>query len=301
MSSPGARLLPIAGAAVLILATVSGAAAAGAATSVTITSPRNGQSVSLKRSPYTAVAGDVAFSPTAATTTRFYLRRDGCGTSNDNPHLSVSTGTDAGDGCGTLFDAVGVGGDLVQSAFIDFPASDGMPLAFDAGRPISGVIALTGAQVGLAQVDVSLEALVNGEPVLLGSETNASAMLDPTGAATPVPFSMTPGAGFAGADVQALDLRVRIHGPNVYSGFVSLNGNSYVDLGSFASSVNKSVLVSLDDPSFANAVPARLEATGATWSVAIPTPAIGSHTLYARSQQGFDASGTASITFKVTK
>jgi hypothetical protein len=301
MSSPGARLLPIAGAAVLILATVSGAAAAGAATSVTITSPRNGQSVSLKRSPYTAVAGDVAFSPTAATTTRFYLRRDRCGTSNDNPHLSVSTGTDAGDGCGTLFDAVGLGGDLVQSAFVDFPASDGMPLAFDAGRPISGVIALTGAQVGLAQVDVSLEALVNGEPVLLGSETNASAMLDPTGAATPVPFSMTPDAGFAGADVQALDLRVRIHGPNVYSGFVSLNGNSYVDLGSFASSVNKSVLVSLDDPSFANAVPARLEATGATWSVAIPTPAIGSHTLYARSQQGFDAPGTASITFKVTK
>lgn len=294
-------LLPIAVAAILT-AVVTAGAASSSTTSVTITTPKAGQSSSLKKNPYTAVAGTVAFSPSAATTTRAYLRRDGCGTSNDNPHLSLASGTDGGDGCGLLFNAVvGAGGDLVQTAFVDFPASDGMPLAFDATRAVSGVISLTGAQVGLAQVDVSLEALVNGQPAEIGAENNASAVLDPTGNDTPVPFSITPNVALAGADLQALDLRVRIHGPNVYSGFVSLNGHSYVDLGSYAASVNKAVQVSLDDSTFADAVPGRIDASGATWSVAIPTPATGTHTLYARSQQGFATSATTSTTFKVTK
>jgi hypothetical protein len=303
MSSIGKRLLPVAAAAILILATAAGAGAASAGTtSVTITTPRTGQSTSLKKNPYTAVAGSVSFSPTGPTTTRFYLRRDGCGTSNDNPHLSITSGIDGGDGCGILFNAVvGLGGDVVQTAFVDFPASDGTPLAFDATRAVSGVIALTGAQVGVAQVDVSLEALVNGEPAEIGADNDASAVLDPTGNDTPVPFSITPNAALAGADIQALDLRVRIHGPNVYSGFVSLSGNSYADLGSHAASVNRAVQLSVDDPTFANAVPARIGASGTTWSVAIATPAIGTHVLYARSQQGFDTSATTSVTFKVAK
>ena len=53
--------------------------------------------------------------------------------------------------------------------------------------------------------------------------------------------------------MQALDLRVNIHGPNVYSGFVALSGASWVDLPSYAASVNKGVRVSVDDPTFANA------------------------------------------------
>src|SRR5207237_1236807 len=79
------------------------------------------------------------------------------------------------------------------------------------------------------------------------------------------------------SDLQALDLRVHIHGPYVYSGFISLNGNSYVDVPSYAASVNKSVQISVDDPSFANPIPARIASSGTTWSVAIPTPAIGKH------------------------
>ncbi len=299
MRSKGkALLLPFAAAAALTVVVAAGAAAT---TSVTITTPKSGQSTSLKRNPYTAVAGTVSFSPSDATTTRFYLRRDGCGTSNDNPHLSTTAGADGGDGCGLLYNAVvGAGGDVVQTAFVDFPATDGMPLAFDVTRPVSGVIALTGAQVGLAEVDVSLEALVNGEPVDIGADLNETAVLDPTGNATPVPFTITPNAALAGADLQALDLRVHIHGPNVYSGFISLNGNSYADLASYAASVNKAVQLSLDDPTFASAVPARIDSSG-SWSVALATPAVGTHTIYARSQQGFDTSLAASTIFKVTK
>jgi hypothetical protein len=291
------RALVAAAVAVAVLAGGAGAST----TSVTITTPKAGQSISLKKNPYTAVAGKVSFAPTTAGTTEFYLRRDGCGTSNDNPHLSVTTGIDGGDGCGLIFNAVaGSGGDVDQGAFIDFPASDGMPLALDTHGPITGQISLTGAQVGLAEVDVTLEALINGEAVTLGKATG-SAVLDPTGDHTPVPFSIQPSSALDGSDLQALDLRVLIHGPNVYSGFVSLNGNSYANIPSYAASVNKSVQVAVDDSTFASAVPARIESTGTTWSVAIPTPAVGKHTLYARSTQGFDTSAPASVAFTVTK
>src|SRR5438093_2406488 len=135
--------------------------AAGATSSVTITTPRPGQSISLKKNPYLAVAGAVQFAPTTPGSTTFYLRRDGCGTSNDNPHLSTTSGTDGGDGCGLIFNAVvGLGGDADQGAFIDFPATDGMPLALDASRSITGVVDLQGLGVGAAAVDVSMEGLV---------------------------------------------------------------------------------------------------------------------------------------------
>ena len=56
---------------------------------------------------------------------------------------------------------------------------------------------------------------------------------------------------------------------------------------------------SIDDPTFANAVPARID--GSSWTVAVPTPSVGTHTVYARSTQGYDTSSTASSTFTVTK
>lgn len=288
-----ARVLALAVAATAVVAGI-----ASASTSVTITSPASGSKVSLHRTPYLAIAGGATFADTSAGTTRFFLRRDGCGTTNDNPHLSVTSGTDAGDGCGLVINQVGVVGDVDQSAFIDFPASDGMPLALDGTKPISGQIALTGAQVGIAEVDVTLAALVGGQAVTIGS-TTGSAVLDPTGNDTPVPFTIQPNLSLDGSDVQALDLRVQIHGPNVLSGFVSLNGASYVDMPSHAASVNESVSVSIDDPTFANAVPARLD--GSSWTVAVATPAVGKHTVYARSTQGYDTSSTASSTFTVTK
>ena len=123
--------------------------------------------------------------------------------------------------------------------------------------------------------------------------------VDPTGAATAIPFTIPANSSLDGADVQALDLRVNIHGPNVYSGFFALSGASYVDLPSHAASMNKGVVVSVDDPSFASAVPARL--SGSTWSVALPTPAIGKHTIYAESTQGYDTSAPTSVVVSVTK
>ena len=70
---------------------------------------------------------------------------------------------------------------------------------------------------------------------------------------------------------------------------------------SYAASVDKAVQISVDDPTFANPTPARIDSTGSGWTVAIPTPAIGKHTIYAESIQGFDTSTPASRTFTVTK
>jgi len=286
--------------AVAVLLAFGVAAAVGSSTAVTITSPKGGSTVTLHTTPYLAIAGNAAFAPSTAATSRFFLRRDACGTTADYPHLATTSATDGGDGCGLIFNSVvGLGGNADQGAFIDFPSSDGLPVAFDAGRDVTGVISLTGLGLGAAQVDVTLTALVGGQDVTLGQTTSDLTVLDPTANSSPVPFTITPDAAYAGADVQALDLRVLVKGPYVYSGFIALSGASYVDLPSYTGSVNKTVQVSVDDPTFANAVPARL--SGSAWSLAIPTPAVGKHTIYAKSTQGFDSSAPASTTITVKR
>ena len=249
----------------------------------------------------------MTFAPATAGATRFYLRRDGCGTSNDNPHLSVTSGTDAGDGCGLVLTIVGVGGQVDQGAFVDFPSTDGMPLTFDASRNVQGTIQLdnfslngAGIAVGLVTVDVTMEALVNGNGVPIGSDSE-TATVTPTASSIPVNFTIQPNAALNKVDVSGIDLRVHVHGPYAFSGFIANSGKSFVDVPSYSASVTKSVQVSLDDAGFANAIPARIDSTGAAWSLAIPTPAVGKHTIYARSTQGFDTSATTAQTFTVTK
>jgi hypothetical protein len=300
MSFSSKRAMAVALGGALLAALVAGLAAASTS-SVTITSPRSGSTLAAHTNAYTAVAGDVSFAAVKPQTARFYLRRDGCGTSNDNPHLSTTSGTDAGDGCGLIVDSVaGVGGDADQSAFVDFPASDGMPLAIDTSNSVSGQIDITGTAIGLAEVDVSMEALVGGQGVAVGS-TTVSTVLDPTLADNVIPFSFVPSAALANTDLQGLDLRVHIHGPNVDAGFMGLSGKAWVDVPSYTASVNRSVSISVDDPTFANPIQARIDPSGAAWSVAIPTPTIGKHTIYAASTQGFDTSAPVSTTFTVKR
>jgi hypothetical protein len=299
MSLKTKRISTVAAAAT-VLAVVS-AAATASPSSVTITSPKTGSTLALHSNPYTAVAGGVTFSAATPQTTRFYLRRDGCGTSSDNPHLSTTSGTDAGDGCGLVINAVvGLGGDADQNAFIDYPSTDGMPLALDTSRSVTGVLDFSGNGAGLAEVDVSMEALVGGQGVAVGSDS-VTTVLDPTASDNAVPFTIQPSASLAGADLQGLDLRVHVHGPSIDAGFMALSGKSWTDVPAFTASVNKSVSISVDDPTFANPVPARVDASGTSWSVAVPTPAAGKHTIYAESTQGFDTSAPAATTFTVKR
>lgn len=284
---------------------VSGAAVA-AAPGTTITSPSAGQRISARHNAYVAVAGSAAFTTPAQQATRFYLRRDGCGTANDNPHLSVTSGTDAGDGCGLVLTVVGVGGTVDQGAFVDYPSSDGMPLTLDGSRSVTGTIDLESiaitdplaAGTGLLTVTVDLEALYGGNGVAVGSDSE-TVLVTPTQTQYPVAFTIQPNGGLDRADLSGLDLRVHVSGPYAFNGFIGNSGKSWVDVPAWSASFDQSVQVSLDDPAFATSVPARL--AGTSWSVAIPTPAVGRHTLYARATQGFDTGAAASQTFSVTK
>jgi hypothetical protein len=279
-------------------------AADGPAT--TISSPSNGQKVSLRRTTYLAVAGAASFAAPATQTSRFYLRRDGCGTSNDNPHLSVVSGTDAGDGCGLVLSAVGVGGTVDQGASVDYPSTDGMPLTLDAGRTVTGTIDLESigitdplaAGAGLVTVTVDLEALYQGSGVTIGSDSE-NVLVTPEQTAYPVAFTVQPNGALDRAGLSGVDLRVHVEGPYAFSGFIGNSGKSWVDLPSWSASFDRDVQVSLDDPTFASPVPARID--GSAWSVAVPAPALGTHTVYARARQGFDSGAITSQTFKVTK
>jgi hypothetical protein len=297
-----ALLLPLVAAVALTAALVSGAAASSA-TSVQFTTPKSGSTIKLGTNPYTAVAGTVSFAAATPQATRFYLRRDDCGGSNDNPHLSVVNGTDVGDGCGLVVTVAGPGGDADPGAFVDFPSTDGMPLSFDGSQNVTGTIdleSLAGAGTGLLEVDVSMEALDHGNGVTIGSDSE-SILITPLAADYPVPFTIQPNAALNGHDLSGIDLRVRVHGPYVFSGFIGNSGKSWTDVPSTTASVNRSVQVSLDDASFSSPIAARIDSSGSTWSLAMPTPAIGKHTLYAESTQGFDTSAPASTTFTVRK
>lgn len=287
-------------------ALVAGVATAADGPSATITSPTAGQKISARHNAYVALAGTASFATPAAETTRFYLRRDGCGTTSDNPHLSVTSGTDGGDGCGLVLTIVGVGGTADQGAFVDYPSTDGMPLTLDTSQPVTGTIDLQSfgitdplaAGTGLVTVSVSLEALYQGNGVSVGSDSE-NVLITPTQTEYPVAFTIQPNGALDRAGLSGLDLRVHVEGPYAFSGFIGNSGKSFTDVPSWSASFDRSVDVSVDDPTFANAVPARL--SGTTWSVAVPTPTVGSHTVYARATQGFDTGAAASRSFTVTK
>jgi len=281
------------------------AVAVASSTSVTITTPKEGQSFSKKRVPQMPVVGGVTFAAATPNTSLFYVRRDGCATSYDNPHLSISTGTAAGNGCGSLINGViGAGGDADAGAFVDYPSTDGMPLSLDASRNVTGTFDIQGfigpAQAGVMEADVSMEALVNGEGVNIGSVTEM-VVLDPTASDNLINFTITPNAALDKKDLSGVDLRLHLHGPYAFSGFVATNGLSFANVPSHTASVNRSVLLSLDDPTFANPVPVAINSSSNGWSVVIPTPAVGKHTLYAESVQGFDTSSVVARHFTVTK
>jgi hypothetical protein len=295
--------------AAVVSATVALAAGAAMAAgpSVTITSPTAGQKISAHRNTYVAVAGTASFATPAAQTTRFYLRRDGCGTSSDNPHLSVVDGTDGGDGCGLVLSSfVGPGGTVDQGAFVDYPSADGMPLSLDASRAVTGTIDLqsfgitdpAAAGAGVLTLRVDLESLDQGNGIAVGSDSE-TVLVTPAQTDYPVSFTIQPNGALDRADLSGLDLRVHVEGPYAFSGFIGNSGKSWLDTPSWSASANQSVQVSLDDASFASPVPARID--GTSWSVALPTPALGTHTVYARAAQGFDSGTAAARTFTVTK
>ena len=181
-----------------------------------------------------------------------------------------------------------------------------MPLTLDSSRTLTGTIDLENfgivdplsAGAGLLTLVVDAEALYQGNGVDIGSDTE-TVLVTPNQTEYPVQFTIQPTGTLDKADLSGIDLRVHVQGPFVFSGFIANSGKSFTDVPSWSASSAQSVQVSLDDATFAQAVPARL--SGTSWSLAVPTPALGNHVLYARSTQGFTTGAAATQKFTVTK
>jgi hypothetical protein len=293
----------------VVLLAIAGAVSAASTPSVTITSPKPGSTFSARRTPNLPLTGNVAFADSSPNETTFYLRRDACGTSNDNPHLSISfdpSKPDGGDGCGWV-SGTGVAPLASATLFsVDFPSTDGMPVAIDASREAHGVITMQsssadGQSLGVGQVtmDFQLEALVNGSGVTVGTDSETVTIPVAGGTTFQVPFTIPVDPSLDQVDVAGLDLHLYWHGPYAESGYIHTSGASSVTVPSFAASVHKAVQASIDDPTFASPIATALN--GSTWSVVVPTPAVGTHTVYVRATQGFDTSATATSSFTVKR
>jgi hypothetical protein len=145
-----------------------------------------------------------------------------------------------------------------------------------------------------------MEALYQGNGVSMGSDSE-TVMVTPLSQDYPVKFTVSPNQSLDQADLSGIDLRVHVEGPFVFSGFIGNSGKSWASVPSYTASVHKTVLLSLDDPTFASPIPVAINSSQNGWSVVIPTPAVGKHTLYAQSVQGFDSSTVAVRHFTVTK
>jgi hypothetical protein len=287
---------------IVTMLAVAAAVSAAGTPSVTITSPKSGSFISAKRTPNLTISGAAAFTAVSPTTTKFYLRRDGCGTSSDNPHLSVTSGTDAGTGCGF------VGGNGLVSTVskglfsVDYPSTDGMPLILDSSRTIEGTLDLQNDVAGTGQVtlDFTMEALVNGDGVIVGTDSE-TVIVTPAQSDYPVTFHITPTAALNKVALSGIDLNVYLHGAYSDSGYIGNSGASFLTVPSFSASPDRAVQVAIDDPNFGNPIAATLNSSANGYSTTVPTPAIGTHTVYARATQGYDTSSVTSSSFTVKR
>jgi hypothetical protein len=174
--------------------------------------------------------------------TQFFLRQDGCGTTSEAGRLSVESGKDTSDGCGwpggVPLDEVfyEVDGEVLEA--FDYATVDGMPLVLDAARRAEGVIStrgnipVAGRGVGEVTVDVTLTGTrigTNGRPqtVTLGAGTFSATAL-PTTNVYSVPFQLDLAAAQQGVEFRSMNMTVALRGKNVGASAQSLSGTSYV-------------------------------------------------------------------------
>jgi hypothetical protein len=172
-----------------------------------------------------------------------------------------------------------------------------MPVILDGSKKVDGVLDLQNDAAGTGQVtlDFTLEALVNGDGVVVGTDTE-TVTVTPTASDYPVPFHITPSASLDKALISGLDLNVYMHGAYADSGFIGNSGASYLTVGSFTASPDRTVQVAVDDPSFGNPQAAQLTSNATAFQLSLPTSglSVGKHTIYVRAKQGFDVSPTVS-------
>jgi hypothetical protein len=233
-----------------------------------------------------------AFPATGAGTT-FYVRRDDCGGTNDNPHLSRQNdtgGTDPGNGCGLVFQALAPTGVADFSTTYPVGSAD-LPLVLGSGKNVTGQIMINAT--GVSPDHTITVDLVSGTTVLGTQTVTAAAVGAPVVAedATPFPFSFPVADDFVGKQLTSLALVVHNDVSTAVEAGTQTT-DSYVNLPTVPSSVpaGSSVQVSLDDAAFAHPTTVQLAPDG-SWSGSLATGSLaaGTHTVRARTLLGTTA------------
>jgi hypothetical protein len=175
---------------------------------------------------------------TSATSSTFYLRQEGCGTTAEPGRLEPKASTDGATGCGTI-GGVPIG--EVESASGSTAADGdtyttigkGLPIKLDGAQKITGQLAAeswigAGAGVGSVSFDIALTGVdTKGHGIDFG-ETTVTGSITPGENVVLVPFSLAVPPQAAGAQMKTLALSVLQHGANLGFSAKHLDGDAYI-------------------------------------------------------------------------
>lgn len=262
---------------------------------IAITSPAEGATVSRAIEPEMTVTGTVTPADAVATARTFYLRRDACGgTAAQNTRMSLRTGTDGGDGCGSTY--AGLPTEVFATAgqstgTTSYPAADGLPVVLDATKQVTGTMKFAAdGPVGIARVEMWLTSDA-GEVGRTTVEKTLQGDLE-----YEVPFAFNVAQALAGKTLKTLTWNFRVRGVGALNGFVSLNGASLVNVPVLDTGLVEVSTTSNFSPSKSAFVPL---ADDGTWSTEIVTPTTGARAVYARILQAGKTVASATTNFNV--
>ncbi|MFA5785620.1 MAG: S8 family serine peptidase [Actinomycetota bacterium] len=287
------------------IATTGGGGGGGGDLSATIASPADGTIVDPSVTPTLPVTGVAGFGEPVGQPQKFFLRREGCGETNDNLRLSREDGVDGGNGCTNLAQPL-AGAGVVEFAD-EYPAEPGaLPMTLGGGTPVSGVVYVdTDGASPLHEITVKLTTMKSGMPQVIGSQRVAGAVVNALGLVGPTPFafSFPVGDQYAGVSLADVSLTVVVENSQALTWTELDSPASYVDLPLAAGGGgDQRVEVSLDDADFASPVPASLGAEG-VWGATLDMTALadGGHTVYARAVAGAETSPADHVSIVVKR
>jgi hypothetical protein len=187
---------------------------------------------------FAGVASATDAPKTSATSSTFYLRQEGCGTTAEAGRLEPKDGGDGATGCGTI-GGIPVGEVEAQSGSTAADGDEystigkGLPIKLDGSKKVTGQLAAeswvgNGVGAGTVSFEVALSGVdTKGKGVDFGT-TSVSGSITPGQNVILVPFELAVPAAAVGTPMKAFTLSVLMHGGNIGFSAKHLDGDSYV-------------------------------------------------------------------------
>ena len=163
---------------------------------------------------------------------------------NGEAGCALSTTTDLAseeDACADVF--AGALNEELGTGPFPMPALDGLPITFDAAKPIKGTISTQSfifaeeapviMGMGEAQLEYSLVGLSGGEEIVIGEGVSDPYVVTPAEIDYVVEFEIEPAPELQGKVFEGLTLNLELTGPQMFHGVLPANGTSTLTLGAF--------------------------------------------------------------------